>query len=97
MECGFHDHATRDQSPEAEEETTMKNTMNWLPDRKTREALRAKYKPGTRVELVWMDDRMAPKPGTRGTVTGVDNGSDLAPINNHDSFRVVRDESNQDI
>ena len=85
----------------------MKNTMNWLPDRKTREALRAKYKPGTRVELVWMDDRMAPKPGTRGTVTGVDdagdilcrwdNGSDLAPINNHDSFRVVRDESNQDI
>ena len=91
---------TRAQRPKGE--TTMENTISWLPDRKTREALRAKYKPGTRVELVFMDDRMAPQPGTRGTVTGVDdagdihcrwdNGSRLALIYNHDIFRVVTDE-----
>ena len=35
--------------------------------------LREIYKPGTRVELVKMDDFQAPPPGTRGTVRGVDD------------------------
>ena len=78
------------------------HSIGWIPDAKTLEVMREDYKPGTRVELVRMDDPMAPKPGTRGTVTFVDdagdvhcnwdNGSSLALIYNHDSFRIVEDE-----
>ena len=39
--------------------------------------LREKYKPGTRVELLHMDDVHALPPGTRGTVRGVDDAGDL--------------------
>ena len=39
--------------------------------------LREKYKPGTHVELLHMDDVQAPPPGTRGTVRGVDDAGDL--------------------
>ena len=37
------------------------------------EGLRRRYKPGTRVELVQMDDVQAPPIGTKGTVLGVDD------------------------
>ena len=36
-------------------------------------ALREQYPPGTRVELLRMDDPQAPPIGTRGTVRGVDD------------------------
>ena len=41
------------------------------------EELRKQYPKGTRVELVSMDDRQAPPPGTRGTVVGVDDTGSL--------------------
>ena len=60
------------------------------------------YKPGTRVELISMDDVQAPPPGTLGTVTGVDDlgsvmvnwdtGSSLSLVYMEDSFRVAEDE-----
>lgn len=61
--------------------------------------LREKYKPGTKVELVQMDDAQAPPVGTRGTVFGVDalgsimvkwdNGSTLSVIYGVDHCKVV--------
>ena len=39
--------------------------------------LREKYKPGTRVEILHMDDIQAPPAGTRGTVRGVDDAGDI--------------------
>ena len=61
--------------------------------------LREKYKPGTRVELLHMDDVQAPPPGTRGTVRGVDDigsimvnwdtGSSLSVVYGEDSVKVV--------
>lgn len=61
--------------------------------------LKDKYKPGTRVELVQMDDAQAPPIGTRGTVFGVDalgsvmvkwdNGSTLSVIYGEDRCKVV--------
>ena len=61
--------------------------------------LREKYKPGTRVEILHMDDVQAPPPGTRGTVRGVDDigsimvnwdtGSSLSVVYGEDSVIVV--------
>ena len=63
--------------------------------------LRERYKPGTRVELLHMDDVQAPPIGTKGTVIGVDdigsimvkwdNGSGLSVAYGEDSCRVVND------
>lgn len=63
--------------------------------------LRDTYTPGTRVELIQMDDVQAPPVGTKGTVTGVDdtgsllvnwdNGSGLNVIWGIDSVRKVVD------
>ena len=64
------------------------------------EALRKAYPPGTRVELVRMEDEQAPPPGTLGTVYAVDdtgslcvkwdNGSGLNVIYGEDVVRKVR-------
>ena len=64
-------------------------------------ALRAQYKPGTRVELLKMDDVQAPPIGTKGTVIGVDdigsimvnwdNGSGLSVAYGEDQCKVVSD------
>ena len=66
------------------------------------EALRALYKPGTRVELILMNDPYSNslKPGDRGTVTDVDdigsvfvdwdNGSKLAVVYGPDKIKVLR-------
>lgn len=48
-----------------------------FPDRKTVERLRESYPPGTVVELVRMDDKFAPPPGTRGVVQGIDDTGSL--------------------
>ena len=52
--------------------------------------LRDRYVPGTRVELLQMDDVQAPPIGTKGTVTGVDDtGSLLVDWDNGSSLNVV--------
>ena len=52
--------------------------------------LRSAYPPGTRVELVQMDDVQAPPIGTRGTVTGVDDtGSLLVNWDNGSGLNVI--------
>ena len=43
------------------------------PDRETVARVRAEFLPGTRVELVKMDDLQAPPIGTKGTVLYVDD------------------------
>lgn len=63
------------------------------------ERLRKQYPPGTRVELIKMDDQQAPPTGTQGTVIGVDdigsimvswdNGSGLSIVYGEDSCRKV--------
>ena len=61
--------------------------------------VRRQYPAGTRVELVRMDDRQAPPPGTKGTVLGVDdtgsllmrwdNGSGLNVVYGEDIVRII--------
>lgn len=64
---------------------------------------KAKYPPGTRIELIQMNDPFAPVPaGTRGTVDHVDdagqlhmrwdNGRTLALVSGEDSFRKLTEE-----
>ena len=65
------------------------------------QALRERFKPGSRVELLKMDDVQAPPIGTRGTVVGVDdigsimvnwdNGSGLSIAYGGDECKVVAD------
>ena len=72
--------------------------------REALQRLRERHRPGTRVELVCMDDVQAPPIGTKGLVTGVDdigsimvrwdNGSSLSVVYGEDSCRVI-DEENQ--
>lgn len=74
-------------------------------DRLSRQAKRIKetYPPGTRIELISMEDPFAPIPsGTRGTVKVVDdigqlhmhwdNGRSLAVVPGEDSFRKLTPE-----
>ncbi len=44
-----------------------------FPSKAIVEKIKLEYPPGTRVELVKMDDIQAPPIGTKGTVTGVDD------------------------
>ena len=70
-----------------------------FPSRETVERVRRQYPAGTRVELVSMDDRYAPPPGTKGTVLGVDdtgsllmrwdNGSSLNVVYGEDAVRII--------
>lgn len=48
-----------------------------FPDRETVARIRAAYPPGTRLELVKMDDAFAPPAGTIGKVVAVDDAGDL--------------------
>ena len=44
------------------------------------ERIKAQYKPGTKVELIYMDDIQAPPSGTKGTVSVVDDrGKNMLP------------------
>ena len=71
--------------------------MNGIPTRQQVERLKERYPVGTRVVLHHMDDPYAPvPPGTKGTVTYVDdmgqigvkwdNGSSLSLVPGEDSF-----------
>lgn len=61
-----------------------------FPDKRTVDAVRRAYPPGTRVELVRMDDAQAPPIGTRGVVQGVDDsGSLMVAWQNGSSLHVV--------
>ena len=62
------------------------------------EGLRRRYTPGTRVELVEMDDIQAPPIGTKGTVIGVDDiGSIMVAWDNGCGLNVVLDEDEIEI
>lgn len=76
--------------------------MNNTPKPWQVEHYKASYPPGTRIELLHMDDPYAPiPPGTKGTVNLVDdigtlhcafdNGRTLGVIPGEDSFRVLPD------
>ena len=55
--------------------------------------VKAKYLPGTRVRLLYMNDRQAPPVGTEGTVRGVDDiGSVMVAWDNGSGLNVVLDE-----
>lgn len=70
-----------------------------FPKREIVEMLRSRYKPGTRVELLQMNDVQTPPVGTRDTVIGVDdigsiivrwdNGSGLSVAYGEDSCKAV--------
>lgn len=74
--------------------------MNQFPSREIVERLRKTYPKGAVVELVRMNDEHAPPPGTRGTVTGVDdigtihvcwqNGSGLGVAYCEDECKIVQ-------
>ena len=76
--------------------------MTGFPKREIVERLRSQYTPGTRVELLHMDDVQAPPIGTQGSVLGVDdigsimirwdNGSGLSVAYGEDSCKVVNDD-----
>ena len=71
-----------------------------FPSREQIAVLRERYPRGTRVELLGMDDPLAPPTGTLGEVMGVDDagqilvrwetGSSLSLISGVDSFRIVQ-------
>ena len=64
--------------------------MMRLPDRETIAQMREVYRPGTRVELLRMDDPQAPPIGTCGTVIGVDDtGSVMVRWDNGSGLHVV--------
>ena len=62
-------------------------------------ALRSQFTPGTRVELLQMEDTQAPPVGTKGTVIGMDdigslmvrwdNGSGLNVLYGIDYYRII--------
>ena len=68
-------------------------------DQKRVQVIKDRYKAGTRIRLIRMDDIQAPPPGTEGTVTGVDdvgsilmswdNGSGLNIVPEEDEFEVI--------
>ena len=72
-----------------------------FPNKDTVERIRRDYPAGTRVELVQMDDVLAPPIGTKGTVKDVDdtgsllmrwdNGSGLNVVYGEDIVRKVGD------
>lgn len=70
----------------------------WERNRQMASRIREQYPPGTRLELLSMEDPFSPiEPGTRGTVKFVDdqaqihiswdNGRSLAIVPGEDSFR----------
>lgn len=63
--------------------------------------LRLQYPEGTRIELIFMEDKQAPKPGSKGTVKSIDDmgqiqmtwdaGSTLSIIPTEDKFKIIYD------
>ena len=48
-----------------------------FPSKETAARVRRQFPPGTRVELISMNDPQAPPVGTQGTVTAVDDTASL--------------------
>ena len=48
-----------------------------VPSKGELEAMRQRYKAGSRVRLVKMNDPQAPPPGTMGTCQGVDDAGNI--------------------
>ena len=78
--------------------------MNGFPTREQIELTRQRYPPGTRVELVQMNDDPNPvPPGTHGTVVDVDgigqivmkwdNGRTLSLVPGVDQFRKLQEQT----
>lgn len=77
--------------------------MEKWPTKRAVEQIRARYKPGTRIELIEMDDPHAPPSGTCATVIAVDDLGDLILdwdnvcglniILGKDRFRIISEES----
>jgi hypothetical protein len=74
--------------------------MKGFLSQKEVERIKEKYPPGTRIEVIHMDDPYAPlEPGMHGTVEGVDdigtlhmkwdNGRTLGVVSGEDSFKVI--------
>ena len=73
-----------------------------FPSKETVARVRAQFPPGTRVQLIEMDDSQAPPIGTRGTIRWVDdaaslcvdwdNRSTLNVAYGQDRVRIVRSE-----
>ena len=73
-----------------------------FPNKETVARVRAQFPPGTRVQLLEMDDPQAPPVGMKGTVRWVDdtaslcvewdNGSTLNVVYGQDRVRTVRPE-----
>jgi len=60
------------------------------PTKEIIEKLRSDFPIGTRISLVYMDDKQAPPVGTKGTVKGVDDiGSVMVEWDNGSSLNVV--------
>lgn len=61
-----------------------------LPNKATLQHLRQTFPAGCRVELVRMDDALAPPAGTRGTVLGVDDiGSIMVAWDNGSGLNIT--------
>ena len=70
-----------------------------MHDRKAVYILRQKFRPGTRIRLLSMDDSQVPSPGTEGTVVDIDdignvlmkwdNGSSLSLIPGEDEYEII--------
>lgn len=61
-----------------------------FPSKDIIEKLRKKYKVGTRIELIQMDDMQAPPIETKGTVLGIDDiGSIMVTWDNGSSLNIV--------
>ncbi len=67
-------------------------------DEKKVQAIKDRYKAGTRIRLIRMDDIQAPSSGTEGTVTGVDDvGSILMSWDNGSGLNIVPEEDDFEI
>lgn len=74
--------------------------MQGFPSRERVNEIKEKYPKGTKIKLISMNDSQAPKSGSVGTVTHVDDtgqihmawetGSSLALIPDVDSFEIVK-------
>lgn len=77
--------------------------MNGFPSKEIVDSIRRQYPPGTRIELISMDDPYSKlEPGDRATVTGVDDiatvhcnwdsGSSLGLAYSEDRFRKLTEQ-----
>ena len=74
-----------------------------IPTRQEIEQLKAQYRKGMRVEIIFMDDPHAPPPGTHGRIITIDDAGDLVVawdngcglniVPGVDQFRIITEET----